>query len=80
VFVTTSDFSAEAKNDLSEVPHRVVLIGGSELARQRGPVGGQANTGQVQPGAGPSFQTLCRSSPICFSFTADEAARQGHGK
>jgi restriction system protein len=33
VFVTTSDFSAEARGYLSKVQHRVVLIGGRELAR-----------------------------------------------
>jgi restriction system protein len=33
VFVTTSDFSAEAKGYLAKVQHRVVLIGGAELAR-----------------------------------------------
>ena len=33
VFVTTSDFSAEAHGYLSKVQHRVVLIGGRELAR-----------------------------------------------
>jgi restriction system protein len=33
VFVTTSDFSAEARGYLAKVQHRVVLIGGRELAR-----------------------------------------------
>lgn len=33
VFVTTSDFSAEAHGYLSKVQHRVKLIGGRELAR-----------------------------------------------
>ena len=33
VFVTTSDFSAEAKGFLGEVQHRIVLINGQELAR-----------------------------------------------
>lgn len=33
VFVTTSDFSAEAKGFLGKVQHRVVLINGQELAR-----------------------------------------------
>lgn len=33
VFVTTSDFSAEARGYLAKVQHRVVLIGGTELAR-----------------------------------------------
>jgi restriction system protein len=33
VFVTTSDFSAEAKAFLGKVQHRVVLINGQELAR-----------------------------------------------
>lgn len=33
VFVTTSDFSAEARGYLTKVQHRVVLIGGTELAR-----------------------------------------------
>jgi restriction system protein len=33
VFVTTSDFSADARGYLTKVQHRVVLIGGSELAR-----------------------------------------------
>ncbi len=33
VFVTTSDFSADAKAYLAKVQHRVVLIGGAELAR-----------------------------------------------
>ena len=33
VFVTTSDFSTEAKSYLAKVQHRVVLIGGAELAR-----------------------------------------------
>ena len=33
VFVTTSDFSAEAKGYLARVQQRVVLINGSELAR-----------------------------------------------
>ena len=33
VFVTTSDFSAEAKGFLDKVQHRVVLINGQELAR-----------------------------------------------
>lgn len=33
VFVTTSDFSAEARGYLTKVQHRVVLIGGRELAR-----------------------------------------------
>ena len=33
VFVTTSDFSTEAKGYLAKVQHRVVLIGGTELAR-----------------------------------------------
>jgi restriction system protein len=33
VFVTTSDFSAEARGYLGKVQHRIVLINGSELAR-----------------------------------------------
>lgn len=33
VFVTTSDFSTEARGYLTKVQHRVVLIGGRELAR-----------------------------------------------
>lgn len=33
VFVTTSDFSGEARGYLAKVQHRVVLIGGRELAR-----------------------------------------------
>ncbi|QCO55621.1 restriction endonuclease [Pseudorhodobacter turbinis] len=33
VFVTTSDFSAEAKGFLNKVQHRIVLINGQELAR-----------------------------------------------
>lgn len=33
VFVTTSDFSAEARAYLGKVQHRIVLINGSELAR-----------------------------------------------
>ncbi|SEN12643.1 restriction system protein [Pseudorhodobacter antarcticus] len=33
VFVTTSDFSAEARGFLGKVQHRVVLINGQELAR-----------------------------------------------
>jgi restriction system protein len=33
VFVTTSDFSADARGYLAKVQHRVVLIGGTELAR-----------------------------------------------
>lgn len=33
VFVTTSDFSAEARKYLARVQHRAVLIGGEELAR-----------------------------------------------
>lgn len=33
VFVTTSDFSTEARNALTKVPHRIVLINGQELAR-----------------------------------------------
>lgn len=33
VFVTTSDFSAEAKAFLGKVQHRIVLITGQELAR-----------------------------------------------
>ena len=33
VFVTTSDFSAEARAYLSKVQQRVVLINGQELAR-----------------------------------------------
>jgi restriction system protein len=33
VFVTTSDFSADAQGYLAKVQHRVVLIGGTELAR-----------------------------------------------
>jgi restriction system protein len=33
VFVTTSDFSAEAKGFLGKVQHRIVLINGQELAR-----------------------------------------------
>jgi restriction system protein len=33
VFVTTSAFSAEAKDYLTKVQHRVVLIDGSQLAR-----------------------------------------------
>lgn len=33
VFVTTSDFSAEARGYLAKMQHRVVLIGGRELAR-----------------------------------------------
>jgi restriction system protein len=33
VFVTTSDFSTEARGYLAKVQHRVVLIGGRELAR-----------------------------------------------
>ena len=33
VFVTTSDFSAEARGYLAKVQHRVVLIGGVQLAR-----------------------------------------------
>jgi restriction system protein len=33
VFVTTSDFSAEARGYLAKVQHRVVLIGGRDLAR-----------------------------------------------
>jgi restriction system protein len=33
VFVTTSDFSTEARGYLAKVQHRVVLIGGAELAR-----------------------------------------------
>ena len=33
VFVTTSAFSAEAKDYLKKVQHRVVLIDGSQLAR-----------------------------------------------
>lgn len=33
VFVTTSDFSTEARGYLAKVQHRVVLIGGQELAR-----------------------------------------------
>jgi restriction system protein len=33
VFVTTSDFSTEARGYLTKVQHRVVLIGGTELAR-----------------------------------------------
>jgi restriction system protein len=34
VFVTTSDFSREARDYLNRVQHRVVLINGAELARQ----------------------------------------------
>ena len=33
VFVTTSDFSADARNYLGKVQHRIVLINGQELAR-----------------------------------------------
>lgn len=33
VFVTTSDFSADARGYLAKVQHRVVLIGGDDLAR-----------------------------------------------
>lgn len=33
VFVTTSDFSPEARNYLTKVQHRIVLINGRELAR-----------------------------------------------
>ena len=34
VFVTTSDFSVEARLFLGKVQHRIVLINGQELARQ----------------------------------------------
>jgi restriction system protein len=33
VFVTTSDFSKEAKDYLNKVQHRIVLINGDQLAR-----------------------------------------------
>lgn len=57
VFVTTSDFSAEAKGFLGKVQHRIVLINGQELARLmiRYGVGVRARTTYVIKGVDEDY-------------------------
>ncbi|MDP3861052.1 MAG: restriction endonuclease, partial [Phaeovulum sp.] len=57
VFVTTSDFSREARDYLNRVQHRVVLINGAELARQmiRYEVGVRARAAYVLRGVDEDY-------------------------
>ncbi|MDZ4096434.1 MAG: restriction endonuclease, partial [Paracoccaceae bacterium] len=57
VFVTTSDFSAEARGFLGKVQHRIVLINGQELARLmiRYGVGVRARTTYVIKGVDEDY-------------------------
>ena len=57
VFVTTSDFSAEAKGFLGKVQHRIVLINGQKLARLmiRYDVGVRARTTYVIKGVDEDY-------------------------